>query len=41
MYISDECVVCMLPNKDYILGIVAARAGMGIYKANSVKIIVI
>ena len=45
MDIGDEYVVRTLPNKkkkkkDYILDIVAARAGMRINKVNSVKIII-
>ena len=37
MDIGDEYVVRTLPTKDYILDIVAARAGMRIYKVNSIK----
>ena len=37
MDISDEYIVCMLPNKWLYLDIVAAHAGMRINKVNSVK----
>ena len=36
MDIGDEYVVRTLPTKDYILDIAAARAGMRIYKVNSI-----
>ena len=37
MDIGDQYFVCTLPTKDYILDIVAARAGMRIYKVISNK----